>query len=494
MRLSIAAALTAIPSLAFSQLLPSATRERCEAAPAATPSAQAWLDRAAASVLPADPTAHVLQYRASHDVPAWEQSDRMYPPFISRAPSTDRWIDLATRVEARQPIDRPATVGRYPLQIITPTMLVGGADTTVRPPAALSEAMKTQRLENAWLVLAEWRDSAAATRVSGRCYYRDAWRVVLERGPEKLYLSESDGVPVKLDRVEPHYLWGQVRAEYLWSTWWGVNGGGYFPLSSFRIFDGSVYERVGALSVAGITGGSVRLVSRDSAPRLSVPANLVAPPPRPGPIMTPDTVRIADNTYLLVTPSYTETVALRRDTVFLLDATSGEARSRADSAMIAALFPGRHPVVVVVTDLAWPHISGVRFWVARGATIISHEASRDFLTRVTDRKWTLAPDALEATKPRRTMRFRAVTDSLKPAGGDLVIHALRGTSTELALGVWMPGVRYFWAGDYVQATDGSPYSRDVVNTINALGLKPLKVGAQHIRLTNWTDLEARVKR
>jgi hypothetical protein len=195
--------------------------------------------------------------------------------------------------------------------------------------------------------------------------------------------------------------------------------------------------------------------------------------------------------YLLVTPNYTETVTLQRDTIFLLDATTSEARARADSAMIATLFPGRHPMVVVVTDLAWPHISGVRFWAARGATFVSHTISQDMLRRVIDRKWTLTPDALESARGQLRWRFRGVTDSLRLAGGDVVVHALHGTSTEGAVGVWIPSAKYFWAGDYVQNGADSPYARDIVATIRKLGLVPAKIGAQHIRLTDWSDIEKR---
>jgi hypothetical protein len=109
-----------------------------------------------------------------------------------------------------------------------------------------------------------------------------------------------------------------------------------------------------------------------------------------------------------------------------------------------------------------------------------------------DRRWTLAPDALEKERNRARFMFRSVRDSLRLAGGDLVVHALRGSSTELAIGVWMPNEKYFWAGDYVQGSPDSPYARDVVRTVRALGLTPLKVGAQHIKLTDWRDLEARV--
>jgi hypothetical protein len=205
-------------------------------------------------------------------------------------------------------------------------------------------------------------------------------------------------------------------------------------------------------------------------------------------IARPDTVRVAPDVWLLVTPAYTEAVTLQRDTIFLLDATTGESRARGDSAVIASLFPGRHPMVVVVTDLAWPHISGVRFQVARGATVVSHRDSEDFLHRVVERRWTLHPDALEHARGASPFTFRAVTDSLVLAGGDLVVHALQGSSTEGALGVWIPGVRFFWAGDYIQPDATSPYVRDVVTTIRALHLEPRTVGAQHMKLTAWSAL------
>jgi hypothetical protein len=489
MRLQPLLLLIAAPSLGAAQLLPSPTPERCVAAPAGL-SAAALIDSAVARVMPAT-DGRILRYRAFQDVPFWEQSDRMYPPFVPNIQATTRWLDVSAGTEGRQAIDRPIQPGRYPGLLFTATTAYSGRDTLVR--AVPGGPVDVVRRENPWSVLADWRSHAAATRVVNRCLYRDAWRIVLERDGERLYLSESDATPVKVERRESHYLWGDVKAEYVWSTWWGVAGapGAQYPLATFRILDGEVYERI------GIQMGSTVLIPSDSAPRLNVAGVMTAGAPAGGgglgnpAFSSPDTVRVAANTYLLVTPAYTQTVTLQRDTVFLLDATTSEARARGDSAMIATLFPGKHPVVVVVTDLAWPHISGVRFWVARGATIVSHRASEDFLRRVVNRKWTLSPDALERSRATARFRFRAVDDSLTLGGGALVVHALQGSSTETALGVWMPAIRYFWAGDYIQGGGTSPYQRDVVRTIRSLGLTPDKVGAQHIKLTNWSELEGR---
>src|SRR5262249_5649324 len=132
---------------------------------------------------------------------------------------------------------------------------------------------------------------------------------------------------------------------------------------------------------------------------------------RPSPV---DTVRLGPQSFILANPGYNEIVTLIRDTVYVLDATQSETRARTDSAWIGRLFPGHHPVTLVVTDLAWPHVSGVRFWVASGATIISRDMSRSFLESVLAHHWTRHPDKLE-THPK-PLHFVAVHTSLVRPG------------------------------------------------------------------------------
>lgn len=474
----------ALPTASPAQLLPAQPPERCTSAAGDAGAAHTWLDRAAARVLPPAFDHRVLTYRASHDVPLWEQSDRMYGPYIPYVSMTTRWYDPATGTEGRQSSEREIAAGDLPAQLYTADGTWYVRNGVVYSMPSLLASMSHQRLENPWIVLADWLAHTDDARIVARCRFRDAERIVLERQGERLYLSASDATPIKLERTEPHYLWGQVRAEYLWSTWWGVRGGGLYPIAAFRSFDGTLYEQVGVLP------GSAALLPADSAPSLAVPATTGPAPSTPAndAAASPDTVRVAPDVWLLVTRAYTEAVTLQRDTIFLLDATTGESRARGDSAVIASLFPGRHPHVVIVTDLAWPHISGLRFQVARGATVVSHRTSEDFLRRVVERRWTLHPDALEQARTSSPFTFRGVSDSLVLAGGDLVVYAMRGTSTEGAVGVWIPGARFFWAGDYVQPDVTSPYVRDVVSTIRALGLAPRTIGAQHMKLTEWSAL------
>ena len=205
-----------------------------------------------------------------------------------------------------------------------------------------------------------------------------------------------------------------------------------------------------------------------------------------------DTVRVGDNTFLLTTRAYTNVVTLERDTIFMLDSQTSAERARADSVWVGKLFPGKHPVVLVVTDLAWPHISGVRYWVANGASVISHPASRDFLQKVVDHKWTLKPDLLEQRRSRVKFHFKAVDAKLDLAGGAIQLRPIDGISSEGALMAFLPRTRFLYPGDYIQpgpaASFSGQYAREVAAATQRAGFAPEKFAAMHVPLTEWKAL------
>jgi hypothetical protein len=463
--------------------------ERCQAAPPGTPAAAELLARARAVTGALPPGDSVLHFRAAWSVLNDYQSDRSYPPFFSVMERGETWYDPATGVERRSSSTVFPGQGPGPEQTILagPRATFVLRDTAALPVAMLHPSERRARLLNPWAVLRDWSEAADA-RVAGSCVYRDFPRLVLERaaehGTQRLYLDARTGYPLKVDETEPHYLWGQVRAEYVYSNWIPA-GGGAFPATSFRVVDGE--------TEVSRTVGTVELAARPDAPRLAAPA--AAPMPvlgafEAGAAERPDTVRVGSSAVLLRSRWYTEGAVLLGDTVYVLDATLGERRARADSAWIETLFPGRHPVAVVVTDLAWPHVAGVRYWVARGATIISHRASEPFLRRVVERRWTLAPDLLERRRASSPLRFRAVEDSALLAGGRLRLYAINGIGSEGALMAWLPGERFLWAGDYVQTVrEPSAYAAEVIAAVWRAGVRPERVAAQHLPLTEWAVVE-----
>jgi hypothetical protein len=299
-----------------------------------------------------------------------------------------------------------------------------------------------------------------------------------------LFLDPKSGFPVKLEFVEPHYLWAQRRIEYVWSNWL-LASGVVVPGSAFRIADDEIEMSQ--------TVGSVETISPEKAPALGSvphPGQAVADLPlflRP---IAPQTFSVAPNVWILSNPGYNEALALINDEIWILDATQGEQRAREDSDAIAKLIPGKHKINLVVTDLAWPHVAGLRYWVSEGANIISHSAARDFLQKVIDRKWP-EEDALEKKRQKKPssikLTFVPIDQIRDMAGGKIRLVPIDGIGSEVALLAYLPGPRFLWASDYIQTLDGpSLYAREVMRAAERAGIMPQRFAAEHLGLSEWS--------
>ncbi len=456
----------------------------------ATGDADAILRRAADAMGMSRVGDRVLRVDATDIVTHDFESDRWYPPYLLQPTPFTEWFDASTAAD--RIAGGVSMLGGSQFHAAT---TLGGRlasyvvrDTALVPSPEVHSQLAATRPLNAWAVVADWIATHDA-RVAQTCELRDYPRLVLvrstSRGDERLYIDAKSGYPVALERHEAHYLWGQTNVQYLYGTWARV-GDVHVPGTATRMVDD--------LPEITRSFGNIALVPRDSAPPLALPA-VSAPMATPIPAFlapaAPDTIRVSATTFLLHNRGYAEAVTLARDTVFVFDATQGEARARQDSAWIGKLFPGRHPIAVVITDLAFPHVAGVRYWVAEGATIASHRASREFLERVVARKWVDAPDLLEKQRAHGIrLKFRAVNDSLSLAGGAITLFALDGPSSEGALGAFVHADKFLWASDYVQ-TLGAPtqYLDEVAAAVRRMKLTPAKLASEHLPLVDWSRAE-----
>lgn len=430
-----------------------------------------------------------LHQRMTDAVTEDYQSDRTYPPFFLAFFDRESWLEPATGVaRIRGRVVFPGSESDVPDILSSANSTFRMRDSAFVPAGGMHGEGLLLRALDPWAVIVDWIAGGGAT-VEGECPVRDFYRTMLARsgpyGKERLALDRRTGLPVSLARVEPHYLWGQVAVEYVYSNW-SEERGLFVPESSFRMVDGTpeVSRTVSEFGPAA-SDSTPSLELSDTTTRMApaVPDFL-----RPTP---PDSVRVAANVSLLVNRGYTEGVVLLGDTLYLLDATQGEERARADSTLIDHLFPGRHPVVLIVTDLAWPHIAGLRYWVARGATVVSHRASRPFLERVLRRRWTRAPDLYERRRKGTVFSFRAVDDSLSLADGKLRLYAIDGPSSEGALMAWVEDDRFLWASDYIQTVrQPTTYLSEVWGAVRRTGITPRRVAAEHLPVTPWSTIDS----
>ncbi|GMV07253.1 MAG: hypothetical protein AMXMBFR53_35280 [Gemmatimonadota bacterium] len=461
----------------------------CEAPPGGA--AGTWLARARAAV---DlPGSGVLRQKNVVRQSMNFQSDRPYPPFFSGYDVTENWYDVASGIERSDIASVYALTGPgVPRTLVSDeahAWVLRGED-LAEQPAAL-EFATLRRALNPWAVLFDWSGSLDV-RVLGLCSYRGEARVVLERTSavlERLFLDRDTGLPVKTDRLAPHATWGQRHEEVVWSNWLGVPGGGVYPADATRLADGEVeWSRT-----AGETSWSPTqdpVIGGLPAPTMPAPA--------PDPFLKnwtrqdPDTIRVSADVVVLKHAAYNTVLVRAADTVFVLDAPLSQDRARQDSTWAARLFPEAPHRVLVVTDLAWPHIGGVRFWVARGAKVVSHPWSRAFLEAVVDRVWTAAPDVLEAERATRAIPFDfiPVGETLDLGSGVVRVSHIGGRAAEGALMAFLPRERFLWVGDFVQDLGGPTlYAEDVLAAVAAASLTPTGFAAQHLPPGAWVEVE-----
>lgn len=441
--------------------------------------ANAWIARGRESLGMNLPPGQLLHFRADEARYLRDQSDRPGPPYIAAITSSEHWVDPWSGAER--------TAGPGATVILSgPTAAWTDPDSAAAPSADTFVRAAPSRALDPWSVLVDW-SRAPDAHVVGQCRVRDAWRITLGRagplGEDRLYLDEGTGIPVALDRREFNYFRGPEAVRYVYATWWHA-GSAMYPISATRVVDGFVE------SSRSVFPGRADLVSSGSAPRLLLPDSTLRLSPAPHEhfdTLPPDTVRVAGDTYLLVSRAFTEAVTLGRDTVFLLDAAAGEIRARQDSAWIARLYPGRHPVTVIFASIAWPHMAGVRYWTARGATVVAHAMADSLLTDAVARDWSAWPDELERTRPRPTLRFTGVTDSTSFAAGAVKVYPLTGITGDGGLLVWIPSAQFVWASDRVQVVKPlGTYEADVWRTAATDGLSPRWTSGPHFRLLPWS--------
>jgi hypothetical protein len=419
------------------------------------------------------------------------QSDRTYPPYFSAFETTDVWYDPATGAQ------RAGLSMLYPGGGPPPRDMLTDARSTwiVRDGAlqefqALDARARAQRDMNPWAVVRDWSVSDDV-RVVGLCPYRDDDRLVLERSvrgrPERLFLDVESGFPVKLDRTVPDGTWGQRHEEVLWSTWMIAGPGAFVPAAAFILHDGEVNRQR--------TVGAASLAESADPPFPALPKDAVGVPPRnvlgDREAMRPDTHSVGADAFLLSHPQYNSALVCVGDTVWVLDATLNQARAQEDAAWIEKLYPEAHSVVVVVTDLAWPHVGGVRWWVSQGATIMAHRSAEPFLRSLVERRWTLIPDALEEARRKGPVPFdfRPVDDQAAVGGGHLRMLHINGLSSEGALMVYDQTSRFLWAGDWIQDTQAqSLYASEVTAAAARHGIEPMRYAAEHVPVGDWAEI------
>ena len=143
-------------------------------------------------------------------------------------------------------------------------------------------------------------------------------------------------------------------------------------------------------------------------------------PPAPAPQAAATTSeKLGDGVYLIL-GGYAAVAVDFKDYIVVIEGPQSEERANAIIAETKKLIPNKPIKYVVNTHSHYDHTSGIRTFMAEGATVVTHQANKPFLEKVASLPHTINPDRLQMSK--RKPSFETMTEKKVITDGNHVIE------------------------------------------------------------------------
>jgi len=189
---------------------------------------------------------------------------------------------------------------------------------------------------------------------------------------------------------------------------------------------------------------------------------------------------------------------------YIVVVESGQSADRANAVIAETkrLIPNKPIRYIVNTHHHVDHSSGMRVFIAEGATVVTHRVNKDFFERIATAPKTLNPDAQANAKKKPA--FELVSDKKVMTGGDQVveIYEMGSGHNEGLLMVYLPKQKVLLEADAYNPgalnapipTPVSPYTANLVSNIERLKLDVERIIPVHYPADNRVVTRAELMR
>jgi hypothetical protein len=319
----------------------------------------------------------------------------------------------------------------------------------------------------------------------------------------RLFLNAWTSLPTMLEITKEGTFgeWGDVTERRWYSFWTLEKGSLMYPRQTTTEWNGYPYqdETVQGLTVDEPIDPALVTIPDDVK---AAYAKAAAAPPPPSPVAFDGSRAIAITDWLVEVPSgYNTSVVKQPDGLVILEATTSEAHANAVMAFAKSRFPGLPIKAVITTSDAWPHLSGVRAYVAAGVPIYALDLNESILSRFVKAPHTLRPDALQ--KSPKPAKFTLVSKKTVIGTGDtrIELYPVRGEIGERMMLAWFPGAKTLYSSDLIQRNRPNaptPFFMplmlmEVERTATREGLTGIdQVFGMHLTPTKWSEIIAAI--
>jgi glyoxylase-like metal-dependent hydrolase (beta-lactamase superfamily II) len=212
--------------------------------------------------------------------------------------------------------------------------------------------------------------------------------------------------------------------------------------------------------------------------------------------------KLADGVYLIL-GGYASIAVDFKDYIVVIEGPQSEERASAIIAEAKRLIPGKPIKYLVNTHHHFDHASGLRTFVAEGATIITHQVNKAYYEKLFVASHTLTPDKLAMSKKAPTIETMTEKRVLTDGNHVVELHHVRGAGHNAGLlVVYFPKEKILVEADSynppAQASAPvpmpiSPFTLNLMENLDRLKLKvetiiPIHYAADGRKIT-WAELQ-----
>jgi hypothetical protein len=312
--------------------------------------------------------------------------------------------------------------------------------------------------------------------------------------PVRIYLNSETHLPTAVEWVTAYpfgifwSIWGDVTTRVYYSFWWLQNGI-HYPLQADIVRNGLPDQTITITKVdfhptfaAGDFAISAEMKTAFAA-RATKTVEDRAPKAEGAKELAPG--------IMLLPGAWNTTLVKQDDGIVVLEAPISSGYSAKAIEIAQAKFPGMPIKAVITTSDSWPHIGGVREYVARGVPVYVLDRTAPLIQRFVAAPRTIAPDAL--AKAPRPAELRPVSGKVVIGSGPnrMELYPIHGETSERQMMVYFPEHRLLYGSDPFQQTpDGKIfYPQTVSELTDAVAREHLQVETffmMHIGPNPWT--------
>ena len=342
-------------------------------------------------------------------------------------------------------------------------------------------------------------DLHSAPKVTLQSIAQDVVSFTLDGAPVIVYLNPYTHLPTAVDYSGPlahgnfwNYL-GDVTMRTTFSFWWLAKGGIHLPLQQNveengqpdSMFVIKKLEIDKPLNESELTiPASVRTRYRE-AKIVNLEERPLGIPDQPAQELRPGVIFIPG--------VWNATFIRQADGIVILEAPISSGYSAKVIAEAKKRFRGLSVKAVITTSDSWPHLAGIREYVADNVPMYALDLNQPILSRVISGTRRSKPDSLERAPRKPDFHLVSGKTLLGTGPNRLELYPIHGETSERQMMVYLPELHLLYGSDPFQQNDNGSffYPQTVSELMDAVARDHLVVDQffmMHVGPTPWRDL------